>query len=223
MKALLRRLAAEWEKTLFWVTVALLVVFIGIQLVGLLHEGEGDTTASSGGVKRPSLLNEETAFAFLQPLPAPGDEVRNPFAFTCKIPPQAQAAVQPAERRAWRRDKTPTPPPPAPAEQKPAPQPQVAEQKPPPPKAAAPAPPKRSVSIAYRGVYKGGDDPGRQLAFLTARPGDSGTTALAVAAVGEAVGGVTVKSFSPEVLVVTAPTGEEVTITLGEQKKIQLE
>jgi hypothetical protein len=79
------------------------------------------------------------------------------------------------------------------------------------------------VSIAYRGVYKGGEDTGRQLAFLSSRDGDAKATAMAVAGVGQAVGGVTVKSFTPDTLVVTAPTGEDVTIGIGQHKKILLE
>lgn len=217
MKALIRRLAAEWEKALLWVSVVLLVGVIVHQLAGLLKDSGDGTTSSGVAQNQRSLLNEATAFAFLQPQTPPAADQKNPFAFSCKVPAQAQAAAQPTERRAWRRDKPPTPP--APAEQK-AP-PKVVEQKQPAPPPPAPPPPKRSVSIAYRGVYKGGAEEGRQLAFLSSKTG--GAAAMAVAGVGQAVAGVTVKTFTPEALVVTAPTGEEVTITLGQQKKILLE
>jgi len=219
MRALIRRIAAEWEKALLWLSVALLVGAILYQLAGLLRDHEGGTTTAGAAVSQRSLLNEATAFAFLQPPAAPAADLRNPFGFTCKMPAQAQAVAAPTERRAWRRDKTPSPPPPA--EEKPAAK--VAEKKKPGPPPPAPPPPKRTVSIAYRGVYKGGDEAGRQLAFLSSQAGGAGAAAMAVAGAGQAVAGVTVKTFTPEALVVTAPTGEEVTIALGQQKKILLE
>jgi hypothetical protein len=219
MKAVLKRIAAEWEKGLLWVSVLLLAAVVVVQLTGLLREAEGEPVKSKPAQMDRSLLNEATAYAFLQPAPPPAD-LHNPFAFSCKMPAQAQAAAPPTERRAWKRQKPPTPPPPA-VVQGPAP-PSAPAPAPAPPPPAPPAP-KRSVGIVYRGVYKGGEETGRQLAFLSSQPGGSGSAAMAVAGVGQAVAGVTVKSFTPEALTVTAPTGEEVTISLGQQKKILLE
>jgi hypothetical protein len=213
MKTLLKQIAAEWEKSLLWVSAGLLVLVIVFQISGLLGESAGDTTAPKPVQVRRSYLNEATAFAFLQPVQVPGPESRNPFAFSCKFPAQA-AAEKPDQRKAWKKDKTPAP----------APTPAVAAAPAPPTPAPAPAPrPKREVSILYRGLYKGGDQPGRQLAFISSQQTPEGKSGSEVAAVGEALAGVTVKSFTPTALIVTSPAGQEVTIEVGKQKKIPLE
>jgi hypothetical protein len=80
------------------------------------------------------------------------------------------------------------------------------------------------VTLLYRGVYKGGDETGRQLAFVSSQQTPGGAAGAMVAAAGQAVAGVTVKSFTAAALVVTAPTtGQDVTIEIGKQEKILLE
>jgi hypothetical protein len=214
MKTLLKKLAAEWEKSLLWASAGLLTLVIVFQLSGLLDEPEAEPTRNKPTQAQRSYLNEATAFAFLQPLPTPAPGARNPFAFSCKFPAQAAApaaAPAPDTRKVWK---------------KPAPQPAtaVAPPKPPPPAVAAPPPPpKRALTLLYRGVYEGGDKAGQQLAFVSGQQTPSGTSGTMVAAVGQAMGGVTVKSFTPTALVVTSPTGQDVTIEIGKQKKIPLE
>ena len=218
MKALLRRIAAEWEKSLLWASTGLLTLVIIFQISGLLGERESEPTKNKPTQAPRSYLNEATAFAFLQPLQVPAPGARNPFACSCKIPARAAPAQGTDQRKAWKREKKPEPPPPAPAA--------AVAAAAPAPVAAAPAPPpppKRAVSILYRGVYKGGDEAGRQLAFVSSQQTPSGTSGAMVAAAGQALAGVTVKSFTPAALVVTSPAGDDVTIELGQQKKILLE
>jgi hypothetical protein len=219
MKALLKRMVAEWEKSLLWVSAGLLTLVIVFQISGLLGEKQGDTTTPKPAQPRRSYLNEATAFAFMQPLQVPAPDARNPFAFSWKVPAQAAPAQGTEQRKAWKREKPAAPPPPAAAAAPapaPAPAPVVAAPAPPPP-------PKRAVSILYRGVYKGGEDAGRQLAFVSTQQTPSGAAGAMVAGAGQAMAGVTVKSFTAAALIVTSPAGEDVTIELGQQKKIFLE
>ena len=50
-----------------------------------------------------------------------------------------------------------------------------------------------------------------------------GTITTTLAAAGQAVVGVTVKSFTPAALVVTSPAGEDITIGIGKEREIPLE
>ena len=101
---------------------------------------------------------------------------------------------------------------------------QTADKAPLPAAAQAPTPPaKRAVAILYRGVYEGGDAAGRQLAFLRSHQIPEGTITTTLAAAGQAVVGVTVKSFTPAALVVMSPAGEDITIGIGKEREIPLE
>lgn len=216
MKALLNRLCAEWEKSLLWVSVVLLTAVALVGLAGLMGEREGEAKRSVPAPPRHSYLNEETAFAFLQPLTLPPKDSRNPFAFSCKFPAQAQSA-QPTERKPWRQ-RTPQPPPPAEAKAPPPVQAAAPAAKP-----AAPPPPKHVVVVLYRGLYQSRDAAGRQLAFVTAKETPGNATSTQVMAEGQTVAGVTVKRFGPDELVVSGPVSGEVTIPIGKQQKIPLE
>lgn len=217
MKTLIKRLAEEWEKTLLWVSVILLTAVILVQLSGLLREHEGEAVRSVPAPPRHAFLNETTAFAFLQPLTLPPKDSRNPFEFSCKFPAQA---AQPTERRPWRRDKPPQAPPPAGPKAAPV---QAAATPAPPTPPPAPPPPKRALVLLYRGLYRSGDAAGRQLAFVSAKETPKNASSTQVLAEGQAVAGVTVTRFGPDELVVNGPVGGEVTIPIGQQKKIPLE
>lgn len=217
MKTLFRKLAAEWEKTLLWSSV-LLITVVGIAgLVGLLRDDEGAPVRSVPAPARHAYLNEATAFAFQDPAPAPPEGSANPFAFSIKFPAKT---AQAAENKPWRK---PTPPKADPPKADPSKVPTATAPAATPPK-TAPAAPKRAVVLRYRGLYSSGaENETRQLAFVSTKETPGNASGMQVVDAGQSVAGVTVKRFSADSIVVEGPLGGEVTIAIGNQKKIPLE
>jgi len=214
VKTFFRKLAAEWEKTLLWSGLLLMTVVVVLGLAGLLRDNEGEPVRSVPAPARHIYLNEATAFAFLEPAPLPPEGFSNPFAFSTKFPAKT---AEVAENRPWRK-----PPPKADPPKVDTP---IAATTPraDPPK-TAPAAPKRAVVVRYRGLYSSGDaNDTRQLAFVSTKETPGNSSGMQVVGEGQTVAGVTVRRFSADSLVVEGPLGGEVTIAIGNQKKIPLE
>lgn len=212
MKTLFRKLAAEWEKTLLWSGLLLMTVVVVLGLAGLLRDDEGTPVRSVPAPARHIYLNEATAFAFLEPAPLPAEGFGNPFAFSTKFPAKTAEA---AENRPWRK-------PPPKADPPKVDTPATAATADPP--KAAPAAPKRAVVVRYRGLYSSGDaNDTRQLAFVSTKETPGNASGMQVVGEGQTVAGITVRRFSADSLVVEGPLGGEVTIAIGNQKKIPLE
>lgn len=216
MKTLFRKLAAEWEKTLLWSGLLLMTAVVILGLAGLLRDDAGKPVRSVPAPARHVYLNEATAFAFQDPAPLPPEGFRNPFSFSTKFPAKTAEA---AESRPWRK-------PPPKADPPKADPPKAATGAPPkadPPK-AAPTAPKRAVVVRYRGLYSSGDEKDtRQLAFVSTKETPGNTSGMQVVGEGQTVAGITIRRFSADSLVVEGPLGGEVTIAIGNQKKIPLE
>jgi hypothetical protein len=210
----MRRVRREWERALLWASVVVLSLVVAVLLSRLAGEKGASQARLPPARSSASYLNEKTAFDFLQPSPSADASARNPFAFSCRLPPPKAEAkpVEPARE----------------AEVKPAERLDPVLHSAEPAKGSAepvvpPPPPKRTTTILYRGLYSGGRETARQLAFISTlgTPGD--VTATAVLAPGQQAAGVTVKRMTPVALVVAGPTGVEVSIAVGTQAQIALE
>ncbi|MBN2449448.1 MAG: hypothetical protein JXR77_03610 [Lentisphaeria bacterium] len=230
MKRALRHIAREWEKALFWLCMVALVCILASYLMGLLgDEEEGTPSGQTSKVLAP-LLNEKTAFAFLDGLPEMAAKGSNPFAFIAKVPERAKPEER--ERKPWvRPPQTPKPEPPKPEPPKPA---AVAKPVPPPtpapvaaptpPKPEPPPKPKHFVSLLYRGIYSSGEvEEGRRLAFLSSNDSETKKTSFLVLEEGRSFAGITIDKVAPGSLTVTGPDGSQRTLELGTQQKIFLE
>lgn len=211
------RALREWERTILWICVAGLSLTVAFLFSRLAAEKAARQVMLQPTHSPPSYLNEATAFQFLEPAPAPSTSARNPFAFSCRVPP-AKAATPPAARSAGTGDQPPTPVDPQAVST-------TSGTATGPSTAALPPPPapKRTTSILYRGLYSGGRDVGQQLAFVSTRETPGAVSATAVLAPGQQAGGVTIKRFTPAELVVAGPGGVEVSIAVGTQVQIALE
>ena len=215
MKTLWRQALREWERAILWVSVvglSLVVVFLLSRLAG---EKAPNQATPPPAHTPPSYLNEETAFDFLQSAPASTASPRNPFAFSYQTPEPsatAQTATPPEEHSV-----TTTAADPAKLDTDTA---KGGESE---TTVAPPPPPRRSASILYRGLYNGGGDATRQRAFVSTREAPGDVTGTAVLAPGQTAAGITVKRFTPTELVVSGPTGVEVSIAIGTQVQIALE
>ncbi len=247
MKRLLRKLAAEWEKVLFWLSLLTLVALLGTWLYGKLSEGSGIMEKRKDGTTRGSLLGAN-ALAFLEPLELDQLEGGNPFAFVRRIQAFGESSVPP-----WRKspDKT-RPEKPFPkrrpkqnAPVKPAGKPKPTEAKPPPRKpepAPKPEPPKNTEPvkpapppkptgppparlIRYKGFHKGPS--GVELAYVWAKdPAQKTTqgTASFLTKGSTLAKGLRIGSFDRKTLhILVGNTGKEETVAIGDQKKIILE
>lgn len=213
VKTLMRQILREWERSILWASVAVLSLVAIFLLSRLAGERESSQVRLTAGRSPQSYLNEKTAFDFMQPAPAPSTSARNPFAFSCRLPkpkvdtpPVVQAVVPPQQATATTG--------PLSVDAGPAKQGNVA---------VVPPPPKRSASILYRGLYSGGRDASRQLAFVSTRESPGEVTATAVLAAGQKAAGVTVKRITPAELIVAGPSGAEVSIAVGAQVQIALD
>jgi hypothetical protein len=202
----------------------LLVLLVAAQLLALLPRERSVPVKASPPRAQPSLLNAETAFAFLAPRSDSASGERNPFAFSVRLPPpppdpepgkgSAETTVEPGGAtpggdssgttattgtRASETDQgcnlVSPPPPPA----------------------------KRVASVLYRGLYRGGHESARQVAFFSASAVAGEALRSVVAGEGAVVAGVTVKRLSPNQVVVAGPTGAEVVIGIGQQASVALE
>ena len=225
MKKLARHLAREWEKTAFWSCLALLVAVLVSYLGGLLGDDEDGVLSAKASKQHTPLLNERTAFAFLDPPAEPVLQGGNPFAFVVKAPEQP-----PPWRPQARQQQVQTPPAPTPSgtppqtATAPAAPPKVAPVVTPPPAPEPPPKPKRFVTLTYRGLYRGGDEEApKQLAFVTGTDSETKKTQTLIVAAGQTVSGLTIEGFTPESLSVTGIDGKARTLQVGSRQRFMLE
>jgi|GEM_PF-1826893 len=220
MKWYSRRILREWERCCLWGSALLLTVLLGVHLAALLPQAEAAPLRTVGGKAVASYLNTDTAFGFLEARSGQSEPVRNPFAFSIRLPKPPASPVAPSAPA------SPAPTAPAPGV------PPTPVASPPgttvaatatPAEPPAPAPLKRAASILFRGLYRGGSDRVRQIAFLSTCVTPGGAPQAVVLGEGEATAGVTLKQLSPERVVVIGPTGAEVTIGIGQQASVCLE
>ena len=206
----MKKFREEWEKTLFWAMVA---VLMGTLMYWTLHHSEAG--ASSGDVKprtRRSFLGENP-YAFLEG--APLERIpSNPFSY----------GYTPEVKRPWRRPAETAPATQPPRSAPVVPKPAVAA----PPTAAAqpttprtPAPPPPARVLGYRGFLQGGS--GTQVAFVKVTDPATKKSSSIRLEVGRKIDGIEVKGFSGEALEVVDPNGKSLRIARGSQKKIVLE
>jgi hypothetical protein len=217
VKTLMRQVLGEWERAFLWACVVVLSLVVVFLLSRLAREKAPSQVTLTPARPPQSCLNEKTAFDFLRPEPVPDASARNPFVFSWEVP-EPPAPTPPPEPPAQAVVVTPAPTETEPAVVPPAQGADEADVE-----IAPPAPPRRTASILYRGLYSGGRDATRQLAFVSTRESPSEASATAVLAPGQKAAGVTVKRFTPAELVVAGPTGAEVTIAVGTQVQIALE
>ena len=213
MKTRLRRMASEWERSLLWASIGLFTLVMAGRLCSLVRIPPPSVRPVLPAPVRHAYLNESTAFAFQGPPPPSRSADRNPFAFSCRLPPPPQPAVStggPAEASTETAGKVDTRTatlltlstagPPAPA-----------------------GPVKRLASVLYRGLYRGGADSSRQLAFVSTQAPADTSPQPCVLAVGETTRGVVVKRITSAELVVAGPTGENISIKIGKRATIALD
>ena len=213
MKTLVRQILREWERSILWASVVVLSLVAILLLSRLAGERESGQVRLTPGRSPQSYLNEKTAFEFMQPAPAPSTSARNPFAFSCRLP-KPKVETPPVVPSVVPPPQTTTTTGPLPVAAGPAKQGNVA---------VVPPPPKHTASILYRGLYSGGHDASRQLAFVSTRESPGEVTATAVLAAGQKAAGITVKRITPAELIVAGPTGTEVSIAVGAQVQIALD
>jgi hypothetical protein len=225
VKPWVRRIVREWERACLWASSLLFALLVAVQLAALLPQEEISQPTPARAKAAPSYLNAETAFAFLHDRSAAITDGRNPFAFSIRLPEPPPAAVQATVPgattpvSALEAEAGPLAPPPALAVETP---PLAAEPDP----AVSPAPllpAKRTASVLYKGLYRGGTDAVQQVAFLSAHETPGGTLRALVLGEGQSAAGVTVRRLTSSGIVVAGPTGEEVTIGIGQQASVALE
>ncbi len=225
MKNFLQRAAANWEKTLFWVMV-LILLGLGVNwLLGLFGGGEGSVQATKHRDRIMSLINMETAFAFKQELPPPHMN-QHPFFFVLKIP-EGRRPTKPWKRpKIGTRKKKGIPNPfakkpgtakkPRPATGKPAkPAAKTVAVKPKPKPKSKPKPKVLRI-VQYQGCITTGS--GRRLALVR----ELKTNNLKYLLPGDKLGEFSVKDFDSNKLVVTDPQGRTFQIAFRQKKKILL-
>ena len=206
MPGLMQSVRTEWERTAFSVAWGLVATALVAWAWWLLQE---DRPVASPPPPAPPIpvLNRETAFAFLGE--RVGADLRGLNLFNCPIPAARLLPKPPASVIV-----EPTTPPVAPAGGELTVKPAV-------PALTAVAAPTTSVRPTRTLLYQGciTTPSGVSLAFLQ---DCTGQTAAYVRA-GQALGGVTVKKFDGQRLILTDAAGKDVEIMFGAQREVTAE
>ena len=225
MKKFLQKAATNWEKTLFWSIVIVLIGLGANWLFGLLGGGEGSVQGAKHRERIASLINMETAFAFRQQLP-PQHMDQHPFFFVLKVPEKRKPT------RPWKQSTKATKPKrtgknwgilnpfgkkpkvtKSGASAKPTAKPAV---KPAAKKSLVKAKPKVMRIIQYQGCMTTGS--GKRLALVR----ELKTNKLRYLLPGDKLGEFAVKDFDDKKLNVTDPGGKNIQVPFGQQKKVLL-
>ncbi|OGV43167.1 MAG: hypothetical protein A2X48_16305 [Lentisphaerae bacterium GWF2_49_21] len=196
----------DWEKTIFCISIILLLSAVFFFVFDLMSSKDADLSMSTNAPKPRSLLNEK-ALAFLDPVPPLGKDEK-PFYFQ-----KTFAVKQP---------KKVTPPPPKPPKVEPKPP----ETKPPPP----PPPKKTTVltmryaefkNIEFKGVTKSAS--GELLALISVFDSKTKETKDFTVAPGDKLDGLSVDMITSDMLMITNKKNETQAITLQSSEKVMLD
>ena len=205
MKRIFKQIATEWEKTAF-LTVTALFALMAL-LWAVIDDPPESAIPQRGALLDPSLLRD-SAFAFLDEIPAPVKEVRNPFLSVHR--PNRPLTPPPKPPVTTESDESQTPP----KSGLDSPETVVSEPR-------SPQKQKQIRVVGYLGNMV--TTSGRHLAHVVLRDPVAKTENLAFAAIGEDAGGLKVAGFSDEALEIIDPKGERRRVPFGEQIKVVLE
>ena len=206
MKRILKLLKNDWERVLFWLFSILFALVLLAWGLGFGREKETSSVSRSVPLQT-SLLNQETAFAFQDDLPANAGQVIDPFALNIALP-QARPPRRPLQTGAASSDGG-SPPRPAVA---PAPKPKPPPETPPPP-----PPVEKKMNCEYLGCMTTAS--GQKVALI--KDTDSGKTGFLTA--GEKFGGLEIKEFTDQAVTVKNARGTEVKIEFGKRIPVVIE
>lgn len=199
MSKLTTALARQWETVALYAMGLVLVVLLCLWLIGLGERAPTQLAAGAAPVQ-VSLLNQDTAFRFQEPLPQASFTGAHPFTFDSQLharrPPRQGRDVPPPTNVtvAVRPPENPT------------------ARVPP----AQPPPPKPQRRVQYLGTMT--TPSGRTVGMLR----DSTAGALLIEA-GKEYEGLKVKGFSAKELTAVGPTGAELVIPFGQEAQVPLE